>query len=44
MLVGFLVNPYAGSGGRIGRKGSDDLYIENPEIKDRIKRFIEKAP
>jgi predicted polyphosphate/ATP-dependent NAD kinase len=42
--VGFLVNPYAGAGGRIGRKGSDGLNIENPEIKERVFRFLNKAP
>ncbi|EWG07042.1 MAG: ATP-NAD/AcoX kinase [Candidatus Aramenus sulfurataquae] len=44
MKVGFLVNPYAGSGGRIGRKGSDDLRVENPEIPFRVKRFLNLAP
>ncbi|WP_338601498.1 ATP-NAD kinase family protein [Sulfolobus tengchongensis] len=42
--IGFLVNPYAGSGGRIGRKGSDNLFMENPEIPNRVKRFLNKAP
>lgn len=44
MKVGFLVNPYAGSGGRLGKKGSDDTYIENPEIPLRVKRFINNLP
>ncbi len=44
MRIGFLVNPYAGSGGRIGRKGSDDLRVENPEIPLRVKRFLALAP
>ncbi|AAK41157.1 ATP-NAD kinase [Saccharolobus solfataricus] len=42
--IGFLVNPYAGSGGRIGKKGSDELNIENPEIPMRVTRFLSKAP
>ncbi len=42
--IGFLVNPYAGSGGRIGNKGSDNLHVENPEIRDRVLRFLKKAP
>ena len=42
--VGFLVNPIAGSGGRIGHKGSDDLYIENPETPLKVKRFLQLAP
>ncbi|TRM96598.1 ATP-NAD kinase, partial [Sulfolobus sp. F1] len=42
--IGFLVNPYAGSGGRIGNKGSDDLHVENPEIRDRVLRFLKNAP
>jgi len=42
--VGFLVNPIAGSGGRIGHKGSDDLYIENPETPIKVKRFLQLAP
>lgn len=42
--IGFLVNPVAGSGGRIGHKGSDDLYIENPETPLKIKRFLKLAP
>ncbi|BDC19890.1 ATP-NAD kinase family protein [Acidianus sp. HS-5] len=41
MKVGLIVNPYAGSGGRIGYKGSDDLRIENPEIESRVKRFLD---
>lgn len=42
--MGLIVNPYAGSGGRLGRKGSDGLYIENPETKDRIARFLQNVP
>ncbi|BAB66288.1 ATP-NAD kinase family protein [Sulfurisphaera tokodaii] len=42
--IGFLVNPIAGSGGRIGHKGSDDLYIENLETPLKIKRFLSLAP
>ncbi|QXJ29726.1 Uncharacterized protein J5U23_02601 [Saccharolobus shibatae B12] len=42
--IGFLVNPYAGAGGRIGRKGSDELCLENPEIPSRVARFLVKAP
>jgi predicted polyphosphate/ATP-dependent NAD kinase len=44
MKVGFLVNPYAGSGGRLGKKGSDDIYVENPEIPIRVKRFLNNLP
>ncbi len=42
--VGFLVNPYAGSGGRTGHKGSDDLSELNPETPERVRRFLSKAP
>ena len=38
------MNPIAGSGGRIGHKGSDDLYIENPETPLKVKRFLQLAP
>ncbi|QKQ99352.1 ATP-NAD kinase family protein [Metallosphaera tengchongensis] len=44
MKVGFLVNPYAGAGGRLGYKGSDDIREENPEIPARVSRFLSKAP
>ncbi len=41
MKIGLIVNPYAGSGGRIGYKGSDNIRIENPEIEIRVKRFLD---
>jgi predicted polyphosphate/ATP-dependent NAD kinase len=41
LKIGLIVNPYAGSGGRLGYKGSDGLYIENPEIENRVKRFLD---
>ncbi len=44
MRVGFLVNPYAGSGGRIGLKGSDGIRLLNPEIPGRVYRFLSRAP
>ncbi|MFP3200910.1 MAG: ATP-NAD kinase family protein [Sulfolobus sp.] len=44
MVVCFIVNPVAGSGGRIGHKGSDDLSTYNPETPLRIDRFLQKAP
>ncbi|MCG3108844.1 hypothetical protein L3N51_01133 [Metallosphaera sp. J1] len=44
MRVGFLVNPYAGSGGRIGLKGSDGVRLLNPEIPHRVGRFLPRAP
>ncbi|MEM0278839.1 MAG: ATP-NAD kinase family protein [Metallosphaera sp.] len=44
MKVGFLVNPYAGSGGRIGLKGSDNFRVYNPETPQRVKRFLSRAP
>jgi len=40
--IGFIVNPYAGAGGRIGLKGSDNIKVENPEIPLRIERFLKK--
>lgn len=42
--IGFLVNPYAGSGGRIGLKGSDGIKILNPETPSKIARFLNSAP
>ena len=39
-----LVNPVAGSGGRIGHKGSDDLRTYNPETPIRMARFLSTAP
>lgn len=39
-----LVNPVAGSGGRIGNKGSDNLQIYNTETPSRILRFLNTAP
>lgn len=44
LRVGFLVNPIAGSGGRIGHKGSDDLKIDNPETPGKVRRFLSLAP
>ena len=44
MKVGFVVNPYAGSGGRTGHKGSDDLQLLNPETPKRLERFFGRAP
>ncbi|NON61498.1 ATP-NAD kinase family protein [Acidianus sp. RZ1] len=40
LKVGLIVNPYAGSGGRIGLKGSDNIRVENPEIPSRVERFL----
>lgn len=39
-----LVNPVAGSGGRIGHKGSDDLRFYNPEIHSKMERFLSTVP
>ncbi|AHC51663.1 ATP-NAD kinase [Sulfolobus acidocaldarius SUSAZ] len=39
-----LVNPVAGSGGRIGHKGSDDLRFYNPEIHSKMERFLSTIP
>jgi predicted polyphosphate/ATP-dependent NAD kinase len=40
LKLGFLVNPYAGAGGRIGVKGSDGLRQLNPEAPSRAIRFL----
>lgn len=42
--IGFVVNPYAGSGGRTGLKGSDNLKILNPETPNKVGRFLSLAP
>ena len=42
--VGLVVNPYAGSGGRSGHKGSDDLYELNADTPGRMRRFLSLAP
>ncbi|BFH74305.1 ATP-NAD kinase family protein [Sulfurisphaera javensis] len=42
--IGFLVNPVAGSGGKIGHKGSDDLAINNPDTPQKVARFLKLAP
>lgn len=42
--VGLIVNPYAGAGGRIGLKGSDNLKSLNPEIPSRVSRFLKNCP
>ncbi|BCU71188.1 ATP-NAD kinase family protein [Stygiolobus caldivivus] len=39
-----LVNPVAGSGGRIGYKGSDSLHTYNQETPLRMARFLSTAP
>ncbi len=44
LKIGFLVNPYAGSGGRTGEKGSDSKRTMNPETPDRVSRFLRYAP
>lgn len=44
MRIGLVINPFAGAGGRIGHKGSDDLRLENPELSLRLERFFSKAP
>ncbi|BBG23834.1 ATP-NAD kinase family protein [Sulfuracidifex tepidarius] len=44
LKVGFLVNPYAGSGSRTGEKGSDSKRTMNPEVPERISRFFRHAP
>jgi predicted polyphosphate/ATP-dependent NAD kinase len=44
LKVGFLINPYAGSGGRTGEKGSDRKRTTNPETEGRITRFFNTAP
>jgi predicted polyphosphate/ATP-dependent NAD kinase len=44
MRIGLIINPFAGAGGRMGHKGSDDLRIENPELRARVSRFLSTAP
>ncbi|BBD72679.1 ATP-NAD kinase [Sulfodiicoccus acidiphilus] len=41
LKLGFLVNPYAGAGGRVGKKGSDGLRLINPETPNRALRFLQ---
>jgi len=41
-VIGFLVNPYAGSGGRLGLKGSDGIRLLNPETWGKVRSFLER--
>ncbi|BCU68467.1 ATP-NAD kinase [Sulfolobales archaeon HS-7] len=39
-MIGVIINPYAGTGGRLGLKGSDRIRIKNPETPKKVRRFL----